>query len=357
LGLIAMLSATLGNLDVMGQGQSPLVLLKISLLATPQLVALILPIALFAAALIVLNRLHTEQEIVVCFASGMSVWRVIAPAMRLASIATLLALVLNLWIAPLADRTLRDELFRIRTDLASSMVHVGAFNQPAAGLTVYAQDVDQSGAYRNMFILQEKAGGGDTTFIAGRGKMAKRGDAPVLVLRDGSSQEFSASGVLNFVKFSEYTFDLSPFLSSTALVRYKIADRYLHELLFPDLTQSWERDNRDSMLAEANSRLATPLYNLAFMAMALAAVIAGPFSRLGYGRQIVIVASAAIVVRLLGIAALAACVNTPALNLLQYAIPIAASLWAFGQLFRWPIRGILSLGPTPRRPGLTGAAA
>ena len=311
LSLVAMLSATLGNLDLIGQGQSPWILIKISALAMPQLLALVMPIALFVSALVALNRLHVEQEIVVCFASGMSIWRVISPAMRLASVIALIVLALNLWIAPLADRAMRDELFRIRTDLAASMVHVGAFNQPATGLTVYAQDMDQSGAYHNMFLLQEKPDGGDTTFIAARGKMSKRNGSPVLILRDGSSQEFSSAGVLNFVKFGEYTFDLSSFLSSNSLIRYKIADRYLHELLFPDFTQAWERKSRSAMLAEASSRLSAPLYNIAFMAMALAAVIGGPFSRLGYGRQIIAVAAAAVVVRLLGFAALAACVSTP----------------------------------------------
>ena len=350
LALVAMLSATLGNLDVLGQGQSPLLLAEISLLAMPQLLSLIMPIAVFVATLVCLNRLHTEQEIVICFASGMSTWRVVAPAMRLAGGFTVIALILNLWVAPLADRAMRDQLFRIRTDLAASMVHVGAFNQPAPGLTVYAQDADQGGGYRNMFLLQEKSEGGDTTFIAAHGKMAKQNGKPVLILRDGSSQEFSRTGVLNFVKFSEYTLDLTSFISTKSSVRYKIADRYLHELLFPDLaSHAWERKNRKAMLAEAHNRLSAPLYNLAFMAMALAAVVAGPFSRLGYGRQIIIVSSAAAAIRLLGFAATAASIGVPALNLLQYLIPIAGCVWAFGQLFRWPIRSFLSLNVTRRR--------
>ena len=193
---------------------------------------------------------------------------------------------------------MRDELFRIRTDLASSMIHVGEFNQPAAGLTVYAQDVDQSGAYHNMFLLQEKQGDGDVTYIAARGQDgASATVSPVLIMRRRLEPGILPTpGVLNFVKFEEYTFDLSSFMSSDVIVRYKIADRYLHELFFPDLTQDWERKNRKAMLAEGNARLSAPLYNIAFMAMALAAVIGGPFSRLGYGRQIVTVASAAMTV-------------------------------------------------------------
>ena len=334
LGVVAILSQSLGALDIIvNQGQSALVFAQIVLLALPQLLSLVLPIAIFVAALIALNRLQTEQEIVVCFASGMSRWRVISPAIRLATVAALISLVVNLWIAPLADRAMREELFRVRTSLAASLIHPGQFTQ-AQGLTVYAQDIDQTGTLHNLFVFQEKSDGSDTTYIADRGKITTRGGVPVLIMRDGSSQFFSSSGVLNFLRFDEDSFDLSPFTASDELVHYKIADRYLHELLFPDLTQTWERENRVKMLAEANARLALPLYNISFMALALAAVIGGGFSRRGYSRQIMIVCAVAAVVRILGIGAQAACSSQAWLNVIQYAIPIATAGWAFAQLFR-----------------------
>lgn len=358
LGAVAVLSQSLGALDIIvNQGQSVWVLAKVIGLALPQLMAMVLPIALFIAALVALNRLHTEQEIVVCFASGMSRWRVISPAIQLAAFAALIGLVVNLWIAPWADRAMREELFRIRTDLAASLIHVGQFTQPAAGLTVYAQDSDQSGAFHNLFVFQEKAEGGDTTYIAERGKITKRNGAPVLVMQEGSSQSFSPAGVLNYLKFEEYIFDLTPFMSDDSLIHFKIADRYLHELLFPDLTQAWEQKNRKKMLAEAHARLATPLYNITFMAMALSAVIGGAFSRLGYGRRILIACAAAAVVRILGFGAQAACAGTPWLNLIQYLIPIGAAWWAFAILFRQRARR----WSRPRRPrpagDLSGARA
>jgi lipopolysaccharide export system permease protein len=346
LGGVGLLSQTLGALDIIvNQGQSALVLIKITLLGMPQLMVMILPIAIFVAGLVALNRLHTEQEIVVCFASGMSRWRVIAPSIYLAVFATLITLFINLWIEPLSERALRDELFRVRTDLAASLVRVGQFNQPAHGLTVYAQSSDQSGGLHNLFILQEKPDGGDTTFLADRGKVTTRKGLPVLIMWDGSNQEFSPTGVLNYLKFSEYIFDLKNFLSTDDLINYKISDRYMHELLFPDLQQDWERRNRVKMLAEANNRLSTPLYNISFMAMALAAVIGGPFSRLGYGRRILLVGAAAGVVRILGFGAQAACESNVAFNLIQYALPIGAAIWAFHQLFRQPVERFVDLQP------------
>ena len=80
--------------------------------------------------------------------------------------------------------------------------------------------------------------------------------------------EIGASAGLNLA-FDEYVFDLAPYVNTQQTLHYKISDRYLHELLFPDLTQTWEQHERKAMLAEAHARLSAPLYNLAFMAMVL----------------------------------------------------------------------------------------
>ena len=332
---VALLSQSLGTLDIMvEQRQSAMVFAKITFLALPQLLNMILPIAIFVASLVALNRLHTEQEIVVCFAGGMSRWRVIAPAIKLASLAMLVTLVVNLWVQPYCYRTMRDELFAVRTDLAASLVRAGEFSQPSSDLTVYAQSIDQQGIMRNMFLNQEKAEGGSTTFFARQGKIAKRNGEPILIMRQGSNQELSSEGVLNFLKFDEYIFNLAPFMNNYELVHYKISDRYMHELMFPDLQQEWEQRNQVKMIAEFHSRLSSPLYNLAFMAMALNAVIGGAFSRLGYGRRIAMIAGVAAFVRILGFAVQAACDDNAALNVLQYAVPLIATWWALAKLFK-----------------------
>lgn len=258
----------------------------------------------------------------------------IAPAIKLASLAMLVTLVVNLWVQPYCYRTMRDELFAVRTDLAASLVRAGEFSQPSSDLTVYAQSIDQQGIMRNMFLNQEKAEGGSTTFFAQQGKIAKRNGEPILIMRQGSNQELSSEGVLNFLKFDEYIFNLAPFMNTYELVHYKISDRYMHELMFPDLQQEWEQRNRVKMIAEFHSRLSSPLYNLAFMAMALNAVIGGAFSRLGYGRRIAMIAGVAAFVRIIGFAVQAACDDNAALNVLQYAVPLIATWWALAKLFK-----------------------
>jgi len=347
---VALLSQSLSALDIIvSQRQSALVFAKVTLLALPQLLNMVLPIAVFVAALVALNRLHTEQEIVVCFAGGMSRWRVISPALRLASMIAVLALIMNVWIQPAASREMRQTLFNVRTDLASTLIREGEFTAPAPGLTVYAQSVDATGLIHNLFIHQEKDGGGATTYTADTGRLAKRGERPVLVMQKGSNQEFSGAGVLNFLSFDEYIFDLSPFMASGELIHYKPSDRYLHELLFPDLQQSWEQRNRLKLLAEGHNRLASPLYNIALMAMALSAIVGGGFSRMGYGRRIAIIGAAAVTVRILGFVAQAGAESQAWLNLVQYLIPLAAGGFALRDIFRQKVSRFIDMQLKPSR--------
>jgi lipopolysaccharide export system permease protein len=347
---LAVLSQSLSGLDlIVNQRQSALVFMKITLLYMPQLINMILPIAVFVATLVALNRLHTEQEIVVCFAGGMSRWRVISPALRLAATVAVLALVMNLWVQPVAYRALREELFKVRTDLAATLVREGEFTEPVPGLTVYAQSVDGNGDMHNLFMHQTKQDGAATTYIANSGRMANRHGDSVLVLRDGSTQEFSPRGVLNYLTFLQYDFELGSLSNPEEMVHYKPSDRYLHELLFPDLQQSWEQRNRKGLLAEGHARIATPLYNIAFMAMALSAIIGGGFSRLGYARRIATFCAVAAVVRILGFVAQSASEANVWLNLVQYAIPLATTGAALRGIFRQRVSRFIDIHRRPAR--------
>ncbi|WP_293677094.1 LPS export ABC transporter permease LptF [uncultured Phenylobacterium sp.] len=349
---VALLSQSLAGLDlIVNQRQSALVFLKVTLLYMPQLINLILPVAVFVAALVGLNRLHTEQEIVVCFASGMSRWRVISPAMRLAATVAFLALLMNLFVQPTTYKAMRQEMFSVKADLAATLVREGEFTEPTPGLTVYAQGVDGRGNLHNLFIHQIKPDGSTTTYTAENGHVGQANGRPVLVMLNGSNQEFSSQGVLNYITFDYYTFDLAPLANTDELVHYKPSDRYLHELFFPDLQQDWERRNRLELLAEGHARLASPLYNIAAMALALCAILGGGFSRLGYGRRIAALSAIAAVVRLVGFQVQSACEEEAWLNVLQYVVPLAATWGALAAIFRQRVSRHIDISrPRPAAP-------
>jgi lipopolysaccharide export system permease protein len=332
---VAVLSASLPLLTiVVSQRQAPWLFLELVGLTIPYLVALVLPISAFVATLFAINKLHTEQEIVVCFASGMTRWQVASPAMRLCALIALVMLLINLWVAPACGRMTREVQFRIRTDLVGSLVRPGEFTDSPGGLTVYAQSIDAQNVMHNLFIHQLKADKSSATYDAKTGIIVKRATGPVLVMRNGSNEQFTPTGTLNFLQFGEYTLDLNPYVNTQDVLAYKPSDMYMHELVFTDRHAVINKPLRRKMWAEANSRLASILYVPAFVLFSLLAVIGGAFSRLGYGRRIATAAVATLLVRLLGVTIEAVSENSTSLNFLQYVVPIAAIWIAAHWLFR-----------------------
>jgi len=331
---IGILSQSLDQLEVIVErGQSVWVMLKLTLLAVPQLFAVILPIGLFVGTLIALTRLQREQELTAAYASGMSRWRMVEPGARLAAIVAVVMLVTNVFVQPWAQREARDHAFEIRTDLAALLVEEGRFVQGPNGLTVYVQQIEQNGLLKNLFIYIED-GNEVTTWDASEARFGRVDGQPVLTMRAGSWQQYSPAGVLQQLSFDGYVFPLGQYVTETEAVRYKPTDLYLDQLFNPTAQLIQTAGSRGELLAEAHARLSSPLYALAAMAMALTALLGGAFSRTGYSGRIAKATAAFLLVRIVGYTVVAASAWNSWLNVLQYLLPIAAAAMALRLLFR-----------------------
>jgi lipopolysaccharide export system permease protein len=324
LTLVALLSQSLSQLDLLFErGQSAATFLGISLLATPQIMAVIVPIGLFAAVAASYTRMHQDNEIITAYASGWTPWRVAAPAYRLAIVATLIALVINLFVQPVALREMRERLFAIRSDFASMLVREGEFRSATDGLMIYAQKIERTGVMTGMMISDTKNREAPVIFVAQTGRIAKLDTGPVIQLRNGSIQRQLANGDMDIVGFSTYVFELKGFADQNLELFYKPSDRFMPELLKPDMTYYWDQTHVGDLYTEANRRLASPLLCLAAVSLALFAVLGGAYSRQGYGRRIGY-ASAGLVLLLLTFSdILPAAADQPQLGIALYLLPLA----------------------------------
>jgi len=91
---------------------------------------------------------------------------------------------------------------------------------------------------------------------------------------------------------------------------------------------------RGELAAEGHSRLSSPLYALTAMAFALAAILGGAFSRTGYTGRIAKAAGLFLLVRVIGYGLVAGAASMPALNILQYVLPLGTAALALSLLYR-----------------------
>lgn len=331
---IGILSQTLDQLEVIVErGQSVWILLKLTLLAVPQLFSVILPIGLFVGGLIALTRLQREQELTAAYASGMSRWQMIAPGAWLAVAVALIMLLTNVVIQPWAQRATREQAFAIRTDLAALLVEEGRFVQGPNGLTVYVQQIEQNGLLKNLFIYIQN-GPKVTTWDASEARFGQVDGQPVLTMKQGSWQEYSSTGVLQQLVFDGYVFPLAPYVRDDQRIRYKPSDLWTPQLFDPTEEQLEDSGSRGELMAEAHARLSSPLYALTAMAMALTAILGGAFSRTGYSARIAKASAAFLVVRVVGYAVVAASAWNIWLNVFQYVLPIVATAVTLRLLFQ-----------------------
>jgi lipopolysaccharide export system permease protein len=195
------------------------------------------------------------------------------------------------------------------------------------------QQIEQNGLMSNLFVYLDN-GRTVTTWDAAEARFGRVDGLPVLTMQYGSMQRYSRNGVLEYFSFDRYAFDLSPFTDIDQQVRYKASDLYPTDLFNPSPTLVRDTGARSELVAEGHARLSAPLYCLVAMAMALAAIVGGQFSRTGYSLRIAKAAGLFLLVRIVGYGVVAASAWNGWLNVVQYLLPIAATAIAMRVLFR-----------------------
>jgi lipopolysaccharide export system permease protein len=340
LALIALLATGLQQIDrIVENRQSTGIFLWVSLLAVPSIVSLMLPIGLFIATAAALNVAHRENEIVVAQASGLSNWQVASPVLRLATLAAILHLGLNLWIQPAASRELRETISTAGADLAASLVTQGAFITHEEGLTTFARKVDGS-KMTDLLVGDSRNPDQTVTIIAKHAYLTKIENVPTLILENGERQTLRPNGTLEETTFDQGQLDLSSFVNSQRAVILEESDRYLPELFFPDTSNYYDHRNYNGLVAEGHARISAPLLNLAMAMLAILAVLGGDFNRRGYAQRIAIASAAALALRLAAFGAVAAGRDDPSLNFLQYLLPISVIAIVSWFFFMNPVKAV-----------------
>lgn len=328
LAAIAILTQGLNQLDIIiTNRRAGFAFAWVTILALPQLISLILPMAVFIAVIYALNRMQTESEVAALYSAGVSRRRLARPIMQLATLAALVHLAINVLIQPAAFEERRQVFYALRTDIASSLIEEGSFTFPTEDLTLYARERGGGGELRDLLINDARPDL-PITYTARAGAIVTIDGRPAIVMRDGQVHRQTDDGTVDVLDFDRYVLQLGEDFSEPELFFLKASDRTLYQLFFPDLTAHFDQRNVEQFLAEAHARLSAPLLNLALAMIALAGVLVGDFRRGGYGKRIMIAAVLALLVRIAALALQAVAADEPELNPIQYALPLVVMLFA-----------------------------
>lgn len=330
LTLIVWMTTALRQIDVMtDQGQGFLIFLQITLLAIPNLITIVAPVALLISTIHMLNRLNHDSGIIIVTAAGATIWRVMRPFMLLGGLVSVFVLVSNAYLSPQGLRTLRDYIVEVRTDLISQVIQPGNFISPEDGLTFHIRDREADGTLRGLMVNDARDPEQTITYLADRGRVLKQDGGSFLVMRGGHIQRVDAArDDIQIIAFDSYVFDISELGPQSKEPSYKPKERFLNELMNPDPDDPRYQRRPGKFRAELHDRLANPLYPIAFVLIAVAALGYARTTREGTGQSVALAFVACVAVRGAGLAATNMAVKQPWAVGLIYAIPACAIIGA-----------------------------
>ena len=295
---LAWMTQSLQRIDILieyGKGFGAFAYLTFLLI--PSLLSITIPIALFAACAYALYRLHSDSEIAVMFAAGVSRWRIAAPILLIAFFAASATYYINVDLMPRSYKTLKRNVIDIQSDLAGAVFRSGEFTALGRKLTIYVDDARPGGQFVGLLINDTRDQSDPKTYLARRAVIRDTDDGPVMFLNDGSIQRTpDSAGSAEIVRFDEVAVNIAQYVFD-GNIPLGPAERYPHELLNPDMSKAYDRDNAGKLIAEGHARYAGPLHVFAYVLIALFAMIGGPYSRRGVALRLTVAAASVLSVR------------------------------------------------------------
>lgn len=183
---IVWIALALRELNVVtSQGQDAFMLVKMTTLALPNLMAIVAPFAFLIAALHTLNRLNSDSELIVLTAAGSTIWSVARPLLLLAAFVSVFLAFINHVGQPWSMRLLRDYIVQVRTDLLTQVIQPGRFTSPEPNLMFHIRERALNGELIGLVMHDTRDKTQAQSYLAERGIIVKQDQTAYLVMTAG----------------------------------------------------------------------------------------------------------------------------------------------------------------------------
>lgn len=175
LTFIFIIDFVLRNIDpFLKRGISFSIVFQVFILSLGHMFALIIPMAVLPATLMAFGNLSSENEITALKSSGVSLYRMVAPAVTAAALLTVGMILYNNMLLPESNHKLKNLLMDIYKKKPSIRIKENTFVDEFEGYTIYVRKKnDKTGEIRDVQIFKNinKRGALPTTIVAEKGKL------------------------------------------------------------------------------------------------------------------------------------------------------------------------------------------
>ena len=238
----------------------------------PKITTLTIPVSLFLTVMVNLNRIRTDSELLILWASGESNTSILLKPILLISLSIfIIYLLITITITPYSLNEIRQKIIEIRSSgINSSILQERKFISPNERLTIFIQKRDGN-EIDNLLIHDLKDKNKPQTYIAQKGEFISNGNTKLLRLYNGSIQILNKSDQrISEIEYDTYDLDLSPYSKIESNHRYsdKLFTREIYNNLKGKTLKEFNGYEREQF-AEINNRIISPLYLICFSILPL----------------------------------------------------------------------------------------
>ena len=262
-------------LDLMVEdGRDFFLYLNYTFLNFPKIVSKLLPFALFFSFFYVISKYELNNELIIFWNFGISKIQLINFVLKVSLFFMVLQILLVAVIVPKTQNISRDLIKKSNVNFFESFIKPRKFNDNIKGLTIFADEKNDKGELKNIYLKKETEDNNFQITYAKKGYFQSSKNVQILVLENGQTINKINDDITTF-NFKESTLNMSSQDSSIIKVD-KIQETSTYNLIlcldrfinFEDKTkkksskfiQNCTSENLDNVFKEVYKRFLVPVY-------------------------------------------------------------------------------------------------
>ena len=196
---------------IVNKGVPTTVVLRLFLYILPYSLVVTIPMATLLGCLAAYGRLAADNEITALKVTGLSLYRLIVPALAFGVAAYLLTTYITISLLPYSNRAFKGLVYQLTRLRATLGIQEGIFNTDFEGLTLYVHKLDpETGTLQGVFIVDSRDPKEQRVVIAREGRLYSDPEQfrILLKLQDGSTHMAPADSPGRYRMLSFTAYDL-----------------------------------------------------------------------------------------------------------------------------------------------------
>ena len=259
---------------IVEDGHSVGLYLKYSFLNIVKVLTKFIPLSFLVSLIFTIRKFDGDNELIALWTAGMNKIKIINFFFKVSILVTILQLLLACIVNPIVLNYSRHLIKSSDINFVSGTIKTGQFNDTVKGLTIFIEEKNQDGVFKNIFIRDESKifksldsakNTSNLTIYAKKGKLLTS-DNSSLILENGSLHSENFKGKIQAIDFEKTKLNLFG-MKTKSIIKPKVQETR-SRILLSCLTKNQinkkilncPSEGKFEVLSEVNRRFGMPLY-------------------------------------------------------------------------------------------------